>query len=472
MSTDRNTNLGLNSRRALGLEGKWWILIAIGVGSFMTALDGSVVNTILPVLSQAFGSKIETVEWIVTVYLLVVSGLLLTFGRLGDMQGHKRVYVAGFGIFVLSSALAGMSPSVEALIAFRGLQAIGSAMVLANSPAILTKGFPASQRGQALGMQATMTYLGLSVGPTLGGWLTSQFNWRAVFYINVPVGAAAIALSLLFIHRDTASEVREQFDVKGAVLFLTGLVALLLALDQGQSWGWNSSRILGLAGAAVVLLASFVVLEGRVLSPMLDLSLFRRRLFSAATISAVMNYICVYGVLFMMPFYFIQGRGFSPARAGLILSVQPVIMAIAAPLSGTLSDKIGSRLPGTVGMAILGVGLWLLSGLGADSSLARVAMGLGVTGLGTGIFISPNNSALLGSAPLNRRGIASGVLATARNVGMVLGVGLAGAVFTTVVAAHGGEAAPSALFNGVAAAMRVGAGAAVIGALTSAVRGT
>jgi MFS family permease len=192
------------------MKSRWWILVAVGVGSFMTALDGSVVNIILPVVSQAFKTDVATIEWVVTVYLLVISGLLLSFGRLGDLRGHKLVYMSGFVVFVVSSALCGLAPSVGVLIAARALQAIGGAMFVANSPAILTKNFPASQRGQVLGLQATMTYLGLTVGPSLGGWLTSRYGWEAVFYINIPVGLLAVWLSLYFIPRDAITERTER----------------------------------------------------------------------------------------------------------------------------------------------------------------------------------------------------------------------------------------------------------------------
>src|SRR4030066_1060865 len=183
---------------------KWGILLAIGVGTFMTALDTSVANTVLPVIGKSFNESITSVEWVVTIYLLVLSGLLLSFGRLGDMRGHKTIYLSGFGIFIAGSLLSGIAPNIVSLIAFRGLQALGAAMLAANSPAILTKSFPAQQRGQALGLQATMTYLGLSVGPALGGWLASLFSWRVVFYINLPVGLAAIWLSIKFLPNDTS----------------------------------------------------------------------------------------------------------------------------------------------------------------------------------------------------------------------------------------------------------------------------
>jgi EmrB/QacA subfamily drug resistance transporter len=446
---------------------KYWILLAVGVGTFMSALDGSVVNTILPVVQQAFKSNIATVEWAVTIYLLVVSGLLLTFGRLGDMRGHKMMYVAGFAIFVASSALCGLAGSPEILIIFRAVQASGAAMLYANSPAILTKTFPANERGRALGLQATMTYLGLTVGPSLGGFLAEKFSWRAVFYINVPVGLIAMLLSLYFIRKDQGEETGVRFDLPGALLFMSGLIALLLGLNQGQEWGWKSFPILGLFGLAAVLLAAFVYRENEVNNPMLDLSLFKQRIFSAATSSAVFNYVVLYSTLFLMPYYLIQGRGLDPAQAGLLLTAQPLVMAISAPISGALSDKIGSRLPATLGMFILGIGMFLLSHLGPNTSQGFIVLGLAVSGLGTGIFISPNTSALMGAAPRNRQGIASGVLATARNMGMALGVGLAGAILTTIMAGS----SSSALYEGVNIGFYMAMGMALLSCLASAVRG-
>ena len=207
---------------ALDPTQKWGVLIAVGIGTFMTALDTSVVNTVLPIIGKNFNEAIVNVEWVVTIYLLVLSGLLLSFGRLGDMHGHKTIYLSGFGIFIVGSLFSGIAPNVVLLIASRGLQALGAAMLAANSPAILTKSFPVQQRGQALGLQATMTYLGLTAGPALGGWLASLYGWRVVFYINLPVGMAAIWLSAHFIPRDTSQNRSEQFDFPGAVTFLLG----------------------------------------------------------------------------------------------------------------------------------------------------------------------------------------------------------------------------------------------------------
>ena len=448
------------------IDRKWLVLAAVGTGSFMAALDGSVVNTILPVIQNVFHSSVPAVEWIVTVYLLALSGFLLTFGRLGDLRGHKTVYIWGFGIFILSSALCGAAHSVMALIICRGVQAIGGAMLASNAPAILTGNFPASQRGQALGLVSMMTYLGLTVGPSLGGWLAEAVSWRAVFYINVPVGALALTLSLVCIPTGESHDSSRRFDLAGAALFLVGLSALLLGLNQGAEWGWTSLPVIGLLLAAILILTVFVLVERRSPAPMLDLSLFRVPLFSAATASAVLNYICVYTITFLMPYYLIQGRGLNPAQAGLLLTAEPIVMAIAAPISGAYSDRIGSRWPGMAGMALMGVGLFLLAGLGATTSLVFAGLALAVAGLGTGMFISPNTSALMGSAPKQRQGIASGVQAAARNVGMVLGIGLSGAIFTT----HLAHNAPGAFFRGIDVGFLAAGGVAMLGVVMSAIK--
>jgi EmrB/QacA subfamily drug resistance transporter len=419
------------------------------------------------VINQTFGSDIATVEWVVTIYLLIVSGLLLSFGRLGDMRGHKSVFLIGFTIFITSSALCGWAPSITALIAFRGLQALGAAMLASNSPAILTKNFPASQRGQALGLQATMTYLGLTAAPSLGGWLTDLISWRSVFYINIPVGLAAFVLSWKFIPQDRKTENQERFDLLGAGVFLGGLIALLLGLIQGYAWGWTSLPILSLKIIAGFFLAIFIIVETRSSNPMLDLNLFKNRVFSASTISALFNYIAVFSILLLLPFYLLLGRGFSPSQAGLILTIQPIIMAIVAPISGGISDRIGTRIPSIFGMLILSLGLILLSRLGPDSPIYEIGLALGIVGLGTGTFISPNNSAIMGSAPSERQGIAAGILATARSTGMVLGVGLAGAIFTTIMAESFGE---NTIYAAIHTSFIIAAIMAAIGAFTSAIK--
>ena len=449
---------------SIKIEQKWLVLIAIGMSTFMSALDTSVVNTVLPVITKSFDSHIATVEWVVIIYLLIVSGLLLSFGRLGDISGHRIVFLIGFSIFILSSALCGMSTSIELLVVFRGMQALGAAMLAANSPAILTKSFPDSQRGQALGLQATMTYLGLTVAPSLGGWLTDLVSWRAVFYINIPVGLFALTLAWLFIPVDGRKNSDESFDFQGALLFLAGLVALLLALNQGYAWGWTSFPIIGLFVFSALFLSIFISVERNKMNPLLDLNLFKNRVFSASVISGVLNYIAVFSILLLMPFYLLQGREFTPSQAGLLLTVQPIVMAMVAPISGSLSDRIGTRIPSVMGMLVLTLGIFLMSRLGPASSIIQIGLTLAIVGFGTGTFISPNNSAIMGAAPRERQGIAAGLLATARSTGMVLGVGLAGAIFTTILEI---SPSPDSVYLGFSASLLMAAAIAGLGAFFS-----
>jgi EmrB/QacA subfamily drug resistance transporter len=443
---------------------RWLILLPIGVGTFMSALDGSVVNTVLPLLRNELRTSVAGVEWVMTVYLLVVSALLLGVGRAGDLYGHKRIYITGFLLFVVGSALCGLASSVEMLVGMRGVQAVGAAMLYANSPAILTKSFPAAQRGRVLGAQVTFTYLGLTTGPSLGGWLASVLGWRSIFYINVPLGVLAVALALRVIEDDRPEGKVEKFDFAGAALFTSGLVALLVALNQGHAWGWGSTRTVLLLAVAVSLLAVFFFVERGRTNPMLDLTLFRSRVLTASTVTALLNYICLYSVLFVVPFLLIQARGLDTRRAGLVMTAQPIVVALVTPFSGTLSDRIGSRTLAALGMLVLAAGLVLLAVAAGSAALAPVAGALGVVGLGIGLFVSPNNSALMGAAPRQRQGIAAGILATARNVGMVLGVGLAGAVFTTVIARSGSG---DAVIRGAQASLFVAAAVAACGVATA-----
>ncbi|HEX9013320.1 MAG TPA: MFS transporter [Anaerolineaceae bacterium] len=280
-------------------------------------------------------------------------------------------------------------------------------------------------------------------------------------------------MGLLFIPAEAENKAAEPFDLPGALLFMAGLSALLLGLNQGENWGWGSLPVLGLILLSVILLALFIRVELRTASPMLDLTLFQRKLFGFATASALINYICLYTIIFLMPFYLIQGRGFIVGRAGLLLTAEPLVMAISAPISGTLSDKIGSRLLSTAGMGLMAVGIFLLSRADQASPTGYILLSLAICGLGTGIFISPNTNALMGAAPRNRQGIASGILATARNSGMVLGVGLAGAIFTTIMSARvtAGTAASNALYHAVGVTLTVSALIAVTGIFISANRG-
>ncbi len=416
-------------------------LLSVGLGTSMSALDASVVNTVLPVIRAEYHVPVGVIQWVSTTYLLIMGSLLLTFGRLGDLRGHKRVYLAGLVVFVPSSVLCGISPSVEMLIAARVLQGIGAAIVVSTAPAILIGSVHPSRIGQALGLQAAMTSIGLALGPSLGGWLTDQWGWRTIFFMNVPLGVAAFAIGLRHIPEEQSPPSRgEAFDRIGAFLFLGAFLALQVALSRGNDWGWLSAPTLGAFAGSAALGYLFLRQETSVPSPMLHLALFRSRLFSFSVGSALVNYICMASVLFLVPFYLIQGRGLSAAKAGMVMSAQFLSMVVTAPVSGRIADRVGSRGPASTGMAILAVGLFLLSAMNGETPLHLVVIGLVVTGVGVSIFATPNNSAMLGAAPPGRKGIASGILATSRLLGMATGMSFAGAILAGVVggrAAHG-----------------------------------
>jgi EmrB/QacA subfamily drug resistance transporter len=449
---------------------KWWVLVTIGTGTFMSALNASVVNLLLPVIRADFGEQVSTIEWVITIYPLLISGLVLSFGRLGDIYGHRRIYLTGMMLYVVGSTAAGLAPSTGSLILARATQALGAAMLQSNAPAILTSAFPSEQRGRALGLQGSMTYLGVMVGPPLGGWLATHFTWRAVFFINLPIGLLTALLAWQVVPSRKNESAGEPFDLLGAFSFLLGLSALLMAVNRGKEWGWGSPGLLGLVSGAIMTLSFFVILEGRIARPMLDLSLFRSSIFSASAASAVLNFMCVFGLLFLMPFFLIEGQGLSPDKAGLLLSIQSLVMMIMTPVSGTLSDRYGSRGIASLGMACVGMGIFFLSRLGPNaSSTQQVGFGLAVTGLGVGLFVAPNNNALMGVAPPERQGVAAGVVATGRNLGATFGVAMVGAVFSARLL--GGELGKEATMSAVSAALQVLVGVAVLGVIISLVRG-
>lgn len=445
------------------------LISALGIGTFTTALSMSVLNAILPLIADAFHTDISAVEWIITAFLLLQSGLLLTFGRLGDMIGHRRVYLAGLIVFIVSLVLCAIAPSIPLLIGARLLQAVGAAMFIANSSPILTVFFPPSQRGQVLGIQATTVYLGLAAGAPLGGLMAGIFGWQAVFMLPIPFAVLAVAMSWVVLRVDTPIGRNEKFDLVGATVYLVGLILLLLGLNRGRFWGWTSELTIGVLLAGLLTLVAFVFHERRTPSPMLDLSLFKQRAFTSPVISSMMNYSASSGTTFLLPFALIQGRDLSPFEVGLVLTSQPIIMAIMATVSGGLSDKIGSRIPATAGMAILSIGLFTLSRMELDTPLWVLSAILAVVGLGIGLFTSPNNSSVLGAVGPQRRGVASGILSTARTLGNVLGIGLCGAVYATALSLSG-SSGPIAVVNATSYGMLFASGLAAVGAITSATR--
>lgn len=457
---------------------KWLVLATVMVGTFMGPLDGSVVNIALPTIGADFAVPITVVEWVVVVYLLMISTFLLTFGRLGDIIGLKSVYLAGFAVFTAGSLACALSWSIWALILFRAVQALGAGMLFSITPAIVTQTFPPSERGRALGMVGVAVAAGLAVGPSLGGAIIGLAGWQWIFLINLPVGVAAFAMAARFL--PAGRPVGQRLDPFGTVLSFMALFPLLLVLSQGQSWGWSSPLVIGLAMTAAVGAVGFVVAELSVPQPVLDLRLFKIRLFSAALVSALCSYVVTSTVLFIMPFYLMQVRGYSVAHAGLLLTPVPFATAIVGLLSGALSDRIGSRILSTVGLGVSLVGALLVSGLSLTTTPAGIAGRLLVIGVGMGMFQAPNTNAVMGSVPRPRLGIASGTVAVARNVGMVLGISVAGFVLAVREPAHLEELLPTvarelaeklAFLQAAHEAFYVAALVCAVGVVSSLVRG-
>lgn len=450
---------------------KWLVLGVVGVGTFMGALDGSIVNISLPQIQAHYGVTLGSVGWVPAAYLLTISGLLLTFGRLGDMLGYKPVYSSGYLIFGLASLLCGLAPSLPALVGTRVLQGLGAAMLMAIAPALVTTTFPAQERGRALGLVAAATYTGLTVGPSLGGFVSGHWGWQWVFWINIPVSLAGATLAYGFLRRG-AGKGRQRFDLLGAGLFALGLVSLLMAMTRAEQAGWQSSEQLLLLALSLLSLAAFVWQESRTPHPIMPLNLFRSRQFASGLAAALLQYAVVFMLIFVMPFYLLRFRGFSPQVAGALLTAQPLTMVVSAPLAGALADRWGTRGLAVAGMLVMAAGLALMAAIPAAATTWQMVAPLMVVGLGAGLFATPNNSAIMGAAPRDRQGIAAGFLATARNVGMVTGVALAAALFagleTRALAA--GSAPDLAFLAAFRGTERVAAALAVVTALVAAVR--
>jgi EmrB/QacA subfamily drug resistance transporter len=404
------------------------LALTAALGSFFTSLDASAVSTVLPLIREAFHTSIAMVQWAPLAELLAASGLLLVFGRLGDQLGHKRVYLAGFAVFLGGCALCAAAPDIGTLIAFRIVQGTGAAMLLASSPALLVKYLPAERRGQALGLRASLIYLGLAAGPAAGGWLAGHYGWRSVFWMQLPAGILGAALVRRVIRDDPPATRPRRLDSPGAAMWTCCMAALLFGLNRGNAWGWASPAVYLPLLLAAALSIAFLRVERDNPNAMVDLTLFERSSFSLPAVTLVLSFVAGYLLTFILPFYLIQGRHMRPAAAGLLLAANGLIRVAAAPLSGRLSDIIGPRLPATFGAAMLALGSLLLSRLTPDSSLESVIAGVLISGAGIGIFVPPNNSMLMGAVPRSRHGIASGILATARTVGMGLGVALAGVI--------------------------------------------
>jgi len=425
---------------------KWYVLVIACVGSMMGPLDGTIVSVSLPSIARSLNAGFDAVIWIPTAYLLTISILLLPIGRLSDMIGRKRIFLWGFAIFVLGSFLCSLAPNATFLIAARILQGAGAACIMATSTALITCAFPPRQRGRVIGINAMCIYIGLALGPPLGGFLTVALGWQSIFWVNVPIGICTMIAAYLIIEKDCASE-RRGFDLKGSVAFAAMLITLLLFLTFGEAWGYGSPLIVALLLLSIVSLVTFLRMEKKAGSDaMIDLSLFRsNRLFAMGSISALLNYTSYFWTPFIISFYAQSVMELTAAETGLILLIMPIIMACIAPVSGILSDRIGSRVLATGGMMLICAGLLEMTLLNGGSADGKVLVsGMVLMGVGMGLFSSPNTSAVMSSVGNDRAGLASGTISTMRTVGQTVSLSMAGAL----IAIMASTALVTAIFSG------------------------
>lgn len=407
---------------------KWYVMAAVAMGVFLATIDGSIVNIALPTLVRDLQQPLAVVEWVVLAYLLTVTTLMISMGRLADMIGKKPLYVAGFVIFTAGSALCGLSSSVGMLVGFRIIQAVGAAMMMALGTAIVTEAFPVNERGKALGISGLMVSIGVIAGPTIGGIILEHLSWHWLFFVNIPVSLVGIPMVLRFVPA-VRPRGKQRFDYWGALLLLVSLFSLLMALSLGQEKGYGSPVILGLFGLFLVALALFLKVEQKAAEPMIDLNLFRSGWFSINLVTGFMTFVASAGTVLLLPFFLQDILALSPRAAGLLMAINPIAIGVMAPISGALSDRIGSRKLTTLGLLVLALGYWSVSGITQHSSLLEFALRALPIGIGMGIFQSPNNSAVMGAAPRERLGVVSGMLSISRTLGQMVGISIVSAMW-------------------------------------------
>ncbi|GAB3262087.1 MFS transporter [Larkinella harenae] len=452
------------------------ILGTLMFGTFMSTLDSSIVNIALPTIRRELNAG-DGVEWIVLCYLLTTTSTLLIMGKLSDWVGRRQLYITGFCVFVLGSLLCGLAWSLWSLVAFRVVQGLGASMIYAVGPAIIGDTFAPQERGQALGLMGSVVAAGSSAGPVLGGFLLGQFGWASIFFVNVPIGALAIWRAWAILP-ESPKMTNQRFDLLGATLFLLGVIALLTGLDFGSEpqYGWDNSLVIALLVVGGILVLLFLLWETRVSEPMLQLSLFRIWPYSSAILAAFCGFVASGGNLFIIPFFLQQLLQLSPERAGLVLLAGPLTLSLVAPLGGYLASRISTRWLSSIGLLITASGYFAFSFLDADWDWRSVIWRSALVSMGFGLFQSPNSSSALNAAPWAQRGIASSVIAFMRNLGFVVGIALAAAVWYSTrnryALAHGlsPESTPAQLL-GMHYTYLVMTGLVLTGALISFSRG-
>lgn len=409
------------------VKNKWMILSAVMLGVIMGPIDGSIVNVVLPTIANYFQTDYAIVQWVPTTYLLAICSFILVYGRLGDILGYKRIFLTGLACFACASLLCGLSMNIWMLIIFRVVQGLTVAMQMALGLAIVTSVFEPKERGKAIGIYATAIALGLMLGPVLGGVIAQYLGWRFVFFINLPIGIVAFLWGIRIIPSGEKKP-GQRLDMAGAALAFGFLLSIMLYANRGETLGWLSGRGLVLLLCAIVLGWLFVHVERRVTQPMLNFKIFSNRRFSFACLSSMLNFMGLYTVVFLTPWYLADALQKDVFTIGMVMMAFAILIFFIGPLSGALSDRIGYRGLGIAGMLIHAAGLVLLSQLGTTADNLDVAWRLAICGFGAGMFQSPINSAVMGSAPNQFRGIASSLLAVMRNTGMAFGIAVSGAV--------------------------------------------
>ncbi|WP_315076665.1 MFS transporter [uncultured Clostridium sp.] len=399
-----------------------WIILAIVVMSpFMACLDSSIINVALPVMAKDLSTSMAGIQQIVTTYLIVISATILIFGRLGDIKGKTSVFKYGFIIFVLGSLLCGISTTLNFLTFSRIVQGIGAAMTMSTSQGIITHTFPKNERGRALGISGTFVALGTLLGPPLGGLIISVVSWEYIFLINVPIGTVAFIAAMKYLPKDKITT-KQTLDYNGAILFLICIVSLFLGLLKGQKIGYNHITIILSFIISLVSFIVFIILESKIENPLVDLSIFKNRVFSINVFCAFLSFVGISCINIIQPFYLQDVLELSPGTAGFIMMGYPIVLTIIAPLSGYLADKIGSKILTLTGLMISAIGLFTMTTLNEQSSFLIIISIISIVALGNGIFQSPNNTLVMSSVEKSKLGIAGGINALIRNLGFVFGV--------------------------------------------------
>ena len=414
---------------------RWWALSVTSLGALLSSLTSGTLVIALPDILRDLRTDLFSLLWIVVGYTLVATALVLNAGRIADMVGRVRTYTLGFAVFTVASGLCALAGNATELIAWRVLQGVGGAMLMANSTAIVTDAFPRRELGRALGINAMVIGAGLILGPILGGWLTG-FGWRWVFWFNVPIGAAGTLWAALVLVEQGGSRSALRVDWIGSVVYLVGLLGLMVALAFGGIYGWTTWWIVGGGVTFLVALPVFIWLEAHVPDPLLDLSLFRDRLFSMGNLTGLLNGVARNSVLFLLVFYLQGVKGDDPVTAGILLAPLALGLLVLSPVSGALADQFGSRALATAGMVVTGVGLAGLMTLGVDTPYWQLALWQIVIGAGSGIFNSPNTSAVMGVVPPAKRGVGAGTRMMLTQSGFVISIAIALGLVTSSMNPH------------------------------------